>query len=468
MSKNVDIRISLERLHEGSSSGKLATDVAAAIGEKVHPFACVLYDIRTLLGEEPITYLEIGTNMCYTACLMLSHPYPTEVFCVNGSDPRTANTVQLNLARFATPSSPATLMTEPSDSELVISHLRASNVEVDLLFINGDPSYQGIRRDWVVYQQFLKPGGFVVFDNYNDEVYTPEARRAIDDVVKSLSDKEYLPIGCISNLQNLQVPPGIVYSHPGIGNDYVVYSLPRPVETEKIAVTIPTYKRRDGSAPQHIEKLFDCLSQQTFKDFTVYLVGDYYQDESEFESFGKDYHGQLVKTNSPLHARDHGLTSMQLWQCGGTHSIALGYKMAVDDGATLVLMMDDDDYWKPTHIQQIVEACRASSKPSAFTTKAFIEPSLVVPAFEGPEDSVVKWLPRACHQCRAASAYSSGLKHLLFWFWDEYIASIDAKTVNFPQDASLHNWLREHISRWPSLFDSYLINSNTVTKDYCV
>ena len=468
MAENADIRLSIETLHESSSSGKLAADIALEIGEGVHPFACVLYDIRTMLGKEHITYMEIGAHAGHTACLMLSHPCPTSVYCVDGCDPPSATLIQSNLARFSSPESAATLITERSDSDVVASRLRASGVEVDLLFINGDPSYQGIRRDWVIYQQFLKPGGFVVFDNYNDEVYTPEARRAIDDIVRSLSDKEYLPVGCIPNLQNLSLPPGIVYNHPEIGNDYVVYSLPRPVASEKIAVTVPTYRRRDGSAPRHIEKLFHCLSQQTFNDFTVYLVGDCYEDEREFEALGKGYTGKLVKTNSPLHARDHGLSPSQLWQCGGTHSIALGYRMAVDDGATLVLMMDDDDYWRPTHVEKMVQACRASSKPSAYTTKAFLEPHLVLPVFDGPENAIVRWLPTACQQCRAASAYSSGLRHLLFWFWDDYIARIDAGTVNYPQDAALHSWLRECISRWPSLFDSYLINSNTVTKDYCV
>jgi cephalosporin hydroxylase len=45
---------------------------------------------------------------------------------------------------------------------------------VDLLFIDGDHSYEGVKRDFEMYREFVGPGGLIAFHDVND---TPWHRR---------------------------------------------------------------------------------------------------------------------------------------------------------------------------------------------------------------------------------------------------------------------------------------------------
>lgn len=45
----------------------------------------------------------------------------------------------------------------------VVDHVAEHFSSVDLLFIDGDHSYEGVKADWEAYKRFLKPGSVVVF-----------------------------------------------------------------------------------------------------------------------------------------------------------------------------------------------------------------------------------------------------------------------------------------------------------------
>ena len=40
--------------------------------------------------------------------------------------------------------------------------------KLDFLFIDGDHTYDGIRKDYLVYRQFVRPGGWIAFHDIND------------------------------------------------------------------------------------------------------------------------------------------------------------------------------------------------------------------------------------------------------------------------------------------------------------
>jgi cephalosporin hydroxylase len=42
------------------------------------------------------------------------------------------------------------------------------NDRVDLLFIDGDHTYEGVKQDYYDYSQFVKPGGWIAFHDIND------------------------------------------------------------------------------------------------------------------------------------------------------------------------------------------------------------------------------------------------------------------------------------------------------------
>ena len=50
------------------------------------------------------------------------------------------------------------------DEETFISLLDIiGNSEIDFLFIDGDHSYEGVKKDWVMYSRFVKRGGLIAF-----------------------------------------------------------------------------------------------------------------------------------------------------------------------------------------------------------------------------------------------------------------------------------------------------------------
>ena len=54
--------------------------------------------------------------------------------------------------------------------------------QVDLLFIDGDHTYEGVKQDYEDYKQFVKPGGWIAFHDINDT----EHHREIDVYVGKL------------------------------------------------------------------------------------------------------------------------------------------------------------------------------------------------------------------------------------------------------------------------------------------
>ncbi len=61
----------------------------------------------------------------------------------------------------------------------------------DLLFIDGDHSYEGVKRDWENYKSFLKPSSIIVFHDYG---WASGVKRVVhEDVIHTVSISHYLP-----------------------------------------------------------------------------------------------------------------------------------------------------------------------------------------------------------------------------------------------------------------------------------
>ena len=69
--------------------------------------------------------------------------------------------------------------------------------KIDVLFIDGDHSFDGVLADFNMYVDLVDVGGFIVFDDYNDIVYSPEVKQAVDSILPSLVDFEV--IGTLDN-----------------------------------------------------------------------------------------------------------------------------------------------------------------------------------------------------------------------------------------------------------------------------
>jgi predicted O-methyltransferase YrrM len=55
-----------------------------------------------------------------------------------------------------------------SHDPATLGRVREVGGKLDLLFIDGDHSYQGVRQDYLDYSPLVRPGGWVVFHDVND------------------------------------------------------------------------------------------------------------------------------------------------------------------------------------------------------------------------------------------------------------------------------------------------------------
>jgi hypothetical protein len=53
--------------------------------------------------------------------------------------------------------------------------------DADILFIDGDHSYSGVKTDYEMYKDVVKPGGIIVF---HDSVGLPSVKRFTDELEK--------------------------------------------------------------------------------------------------------------------------------------------------------------------------------------------------------------------------------------------------------------------------------------------
>ena len=50
----------------------------------------------------------------------------------------------------------------------------------------------------------------------------------------------------------------------------------------KLGILIPTYRKANGEYRDQIAKTLESVSNQTHKDYKVFLIGDLYDDNYEF------------------------------------------------------------------------------------------------------------------------------------------------------------------------------------------
>jgi predicted O-methyltransferase YrrM len=73
----------------------------------------------------------------------------------------------------------------------VVDQVRAIIPTLDLLFIDGDHSYDGVKADWEAYKSFLKPGSTVIFHDYG---WAEGVKRVVhEDVMPLVLSHDILP-----------------------------------------------------------------------------------------------------------------------------------------------------------------------------------------------------------------------------------------------------------------------------------
>lgn len=127
-------------------------------------------------------------------------------------------------------------------------------------------------------------------------------------------------------------------------------------------IAVCTYYRDDRTYDL-LNRALESVAAQTHKDWTVYLIGDRFEQDDEHgwddvKIIATRNLGVNVKRiNLPFAAeRDAGVTGRALWHSGGcfAHNFALRWMRC--DGVDVHANLDHDDYWKPNHLGLLAEA----------------------------------------------------------------------------------------------------------------
>ena len=186
-------------------------------GGTFHHHFHILYDIRNSIEKDEVNFLEIGTHYGASSCLMLSNPKKTNVCSIDlpyfpcGDADSAPNYIQNNVIKFGLPQNNFNLILGNSRDKTTINEVKEKLSSVDILFIDGDHSYDAIIDDFLNYKDLLNNGGYIIFDDYHDHS-NPIVKHAVDYIVDELLFDDYEVIGFFRNKLNAK-PNGMIYNN---------------------------------------------------------------------------------------------------------------------------------------------------------------------------------------------------------------------------------------------------------------
>jgi predicted O-methyltransferase YrrM len=167
-------------------------------GKTFHHHYHILYDIINLYPEEyNVNYVEIGCYAGGSACLVLQRKN-TNVYSIDLGHPISPDIAIKNVNNFNTSDNLYEYIKGNSQSEETLKTLKNFIDHIDVLFIDGDHTLNGVKLDFNIYSPMVKSGGYIVFDDYNDMEFSPEVKIAVDELLSNLEG--YDIIGTLPNI----------------------------------------------------------------------------------------------------------------------------------------------------------------------------------------------------------------------------------------------------------------------------
>jgi len=166
----------------------------------------ILYDIADTFGEKKINYVEIGSYAGGSSCLMLQR-LNTTIISIDLGEPIPKGVVFENIIEYKNNNNYYKYIQGNSQiqetKDKVIQTLNNSKIlgytdKIDILFIDGDHSLNGVITDFNMYGDLVAIGGYIVFDDYYDDIHSPDVKKALDEnILPHLVDYEI--VGTLEN-----------------------------------------------------------------------------------------------------------------------------------------------------------------------------------------------------------------------------------------------------------------------------
>lgn len=197
------IRYLAERIRtlELTCVGRLATDMQTILARTIAALSIPRREIR--IAEIGVLF-GVGAGAIYDACrFRFEKTHLTLIDPLQGYYDRsnadvitqvniTREALEYNLAAMAIPGRDVEIIQGMSESPETLARLK--DAEFDLLIIDGDHSFDGVKRDFENYRSFVRDGGLILFDDY-DTTDWPDIKKFVDSEVMTWKGAEMVAAG---------------------------------------------------------------------------------------------------------------------------------------------------------------------------------------------------------------------------------------------------------------------------------
>jgi SAM-dependent methyltransferase len=164
-----------------------------------HPYVKLLGYLALDLQGHPGDIVEIGVWKGRSLALMhrLSGPGTKAI----GIDPCAMPGQERELPHFQAQVFPAADLVVDFSERAVAEVVRRTQT-IKLLHIDGGHEAFNVWADFLIYERFIVPGGYIVFDDYADAVHSPGVRTAIDEMLANGLFAAFEVIGPVRDFEN--------------------------------------------------------------------------------------------------------------------------------------------------------------------------------------------------------------------------------------------------------------------------
>jgi len=327
----------------------------------IHYHSHILYVLRELLGPEKKIYMEIGSYHGTTSSLILSSDKPTDIIALDTFDLTTHNEKEFldNTFHYYQPIHTMTqIKGDPQKREITTKIQKIlKGRSIDLLFIDKNHQYRPFINHFLNFHHLLSKGGYIVFDDYQDHLYSAEVKPAVDWIVKIFRPWYHI-IGSLPN--NINAYGGKFGNEvmKKYNNSFIMQKKEEDTQIN-FGIIMATYNRKNQSTLHKIKRAIKSIQKQSYPHWTLILVGDKYENTSEFEEIVKLVDSDKIIYRNLDHAFERDLHQQgkinirQLWNNAGANAMSTGLDMAIEAGFSHVAHLDDDDFWEPNHLYEL-------------------------------------------------------------------------------------------------------------------
>lgn len=142
------------------------------------------------------------------------------------------------------------------------------------------------------------------------------------------------------------------------------------MEKPFFGIRISTYRRNNGTF-HLLAKCLRSIIAQTFSRWKVFLIGDDYKPNEEFEKLASMIHAdKLYHTNLPVSPERSKYSGTELWKIAGYTASCLGLSKIKEEEIPIHTCLDDDDWWETNHLQTLWETYQNFPEAAFVYTKS--------------------------------------------------------------------------------------------------